>query len=179
MEHAWVAATDKVKPQKGDIVKTTGEHVFVSLDFDKDGKWETVQGGQGGPKYESKEPYSLIEKESRDFVARIVRDAYDASKLEGWIDLELFVGTPSQPPGPNPAPQHTDRGATGRLWLNAHGEVVHRDAPIGGGGRGYFRCAGSLFADTFVDGLPHPWAPGTRRLDPLEVLEIRRDREEA
>ena len=48
-QHAWVAATGDVRPKKGDIVKGKGQHVFVSIKFDDDGKWHTVEGGQGGP----------------------------------------------------------------------------------------------------------------------------------
>jgi hypothetical protein len=51
-DYAWVVASDDVRPKKGDIVKSKGQHVFVSLDFDGNGKWNIVQGGQGGPTWE-------------------------------------------------------------------------------------------------------------------------------
>ena len=183
-QHAWVAATGDARPKKGDIVKGKGQHVFVSIKFDDNGKWHTVEGGQGGPQYATTQEKDVDGtpiwplKGGHDIVKRSEKDQYDSSQLEGWIDLELFVGAAAQPPAPR---QQTDGGTTGRLWLNADGDVAHPDAPTGGGGLGHFRSAGILHADPFHDGLPHPDAPVARTLDPLAVWkweeELNNDRD--
>jgi hypothetical protein len=50
-------------------------------------------------------------------------------------------------------------------WLNAHGDVVHPDAPSGGGGTGYFRTAGATRTNGGSDELAHPDSPEAPRLD--------------
>jgi len=184
-EHAWVdAATPNARPKKGDIVKEKGEHVFVSLRVHdqpgEDGKWETVMGGQGGPQYSPKEESQKDPKDDKekpfwrligglDSIKRIDKDSYDASKLEGWVDIELLKTDPDQP-APAPVPkQQTGTGTTGALWFNQDGDVAHPDAPTGGGGPGNFRSAGTLQGDPFGEDVPARGAPVMRSLDPLEV----------
>jgi hypothetical protein len=178
-EHAWVVATADVRPKYGDIVRHKAFHVDIALDFVGD-KWNTVDGGQGGPQYgkdeEDDQGRKIVGKliGGHDIVKRVER-TYDATKLQGWVDLELYLGASAQPPTPQ---QPTDNGATGDLWLNEDGDVIHPDAPDGGGGPGYFRSAGILCGDPFADGLPHPWSPAARYLDPLAIWPSE-DRDEA
>jgi hypothetical protein len=65
------------------------------------------------------------------------------------------------------------------VWINHSGDVVHPDAPAGGGGPGFFRIAGPLCAGLVVlTRLLHHRAPAARTQDPLELLkeEIMRDK---
>ena len=63
------------------FTKLTGgvTHMGISLDLEGD-TWNTVQSGQGGP------------KAKRDIIKR-KQTTYDASKLQGWVDLELYFGS--------------------------------------------------------------------------------------
>jgi hypothetical protein len=81
---------------------------------------------------------------------------------QGWFTMTKSVGPP-----PGALPDTPAARKTGSLWLNGDGEVVHPDAPRGGGGRGFFRRAGCLFAEAFV--LPHPKSAAARTLDPLVI----------
>jgi hypothetical protein len=55
----------------------------------------------------------------------------------------------------------------GDLWTNADGDVVHPNAPSGGGGAGFFRSAAPLGTnlDSTSD-LPHPFSPVGRNFVP-------------
>jgi hypothetical protein len=180
-DHAWVDATAEGRPKKGDIVKEKGQHVFVSVNFREDGKWETVMGGQGGPQYAAKsttdpdgtERWPLIG--GRDLIKRIDKDAYEPGKLEGWIDIELITTDPDQP-APPPVPKtQTGTGTTGSLWLNQDDDVAHPDSPAGAGGPGNFRAAGTVQGDPFGEELPVRGAPAMRAFDPLDVYKWQED----
>ena len=54
-------------------------------------------------------------------------------------------------------------------WLSANGGVVHPDAPVGGGGPGFFRTAGATRTDGGMDELAHPDSPQATRLDTTEL----------
>ena len=54
-------------------------------------------------------------------------------------------------------------------WLNGQGDVVHPDAPRGGGGAGLFARTGPLGADGEAEVLPHPDAPAAGALDPVRL----------
>jgi hypothetical protein len=54
-------------------------------------------------------------------------------------------------------------------WLNTQGDVVHPDAPRGGGGPGLFARSGPLGADGEAELLPHPDAPAAGALDPVRL----------
>jgi hypothetical protein len=49
------------------------------------------------------------------------------------------------------------------------------DAPNGGGGIGFFCNAGAMYDDVFGNGLPNPWAPAVRNLDPLAIQRLVKD----
>ncbi len=73
-----------------------------------------------------------------------------------------------QAPGQKPA-----GGPHGSLWLNPEGDVVHPDAPKGGGGPGFFRASGPLYADSSEGELPHPRSPAARTLDPVALQRLK------
>ena len=51
----------------------------------------------------------------------------------------------------------------GKPWVNQNGDVVHPNAPRGGGGAGFFRECGPLGCDTDAGiAVPHPHSPGAR-----------------
>ena len=79
---AWVPAGSDARPKYGDIFRPTSFHMGISLDFEGD-TWNTVESGQGGP------------KAKRDIIKR-KQTTYDASKLQGWVDLELYFGFAAQ-----------------------------------------------------------------------------------
>lgn len=56
-------------------------------------------------------------------------------------------------------------------WLNQNGEVVHPDAPRGGGGAGLFTRTGALGAEGEPETLPHPDAPAAGALDPAQLVD--------
>jgi hypothetical protein len=48
----------------------------------------------------------------------------------------------------------------GNLWINTDGDVVHPNAPNGGGGKGRFKSAAPLGTNLdFTSDLPHPFSP--------------------
>ncbi len=85
--HAWVPAKSGARPGYGDLVRFASFHMGVSLDFDG-GTWNTVESGQGGP------------KAGCDIIKRKQRE-YDAGKIEGWVDLAVYLDVPAQK-GPMP-----------------------------------------------------------------------------
>ena len=100
---------------------------------------------------------------------------YSSSLLLGWIDIALFQNQldDDDPAGGIPDSQPAADGrATSSLWRNEDGQVVHPDAPPGGGGAGHFRSAGTLFGNPFMQGLPHPYAPAVRNLDRPEIRSV-------
>ncbi|MGO9109808.1 MAG: DUF922 domain-containing protein [Thermoguttaceae bacterium] len=55
------------------------------------------------------------------------------------------------------------------LWINCDGEVVHPNAPAGGGGPGFFASAPPLGKDPNLDPpVPHPFSPAGNNLVPNE-----------
>ena len=80
--HAWVPATGGGKPKYGDIFRPKSFHMGISLDIDGS-NWNTVESGQGGP------------KAGHDIIKR-KQAFYDASKLQGWVDLDLYFGDAGQ-----------------------------------------------------------------------------------
>jgi hypothetical protein len=73
-----------VHPKYGDICRHSHFHVGIALDFDGD-IWNRVDGGQGGS------------KAGRDVIKRIRgTQAYDSTKLQGWVDIELFFESAAQ-----------------------------------------------------------------------------------
>lgn len=175
--YAWVAATPGgAKPKDGDIVSHNPGHMGISYTFKGD-VWHTVEGGQGGPQYtKDDETGVLIEGQSSDNVKRLER-TYDPAKIIGWVDLELFVGAAASAPATPRTP--ATNGANGFFWLDEDDELIHPHAPAGRGGPGKFRSAGTLYTDPFTHGLPHPWSPAARKLDPLAVQEFQDDGDEA
>jgi hypothetical protein len=158
-EEAWIPSSPNARPKYGDIVRHKAFHVDVSLDSDGD-IWYSVDGGQGGPRYDRKDGSYLG---GHDLVKRVTHDPYKGDAIVGWVDIEIFVALGS--------PQGTsDSGRTGSLWLNGDGETVNPNAPKGGGGSGFFRTAGALTSLDGLPNLPHPSSPSTRYLDPLDLL---------
>ena len=151
--HAWIPFVGNKRPKDGDVVLFSNdseqEHIGISFAFTDEKTWVTLESGQG-----TVGQYDSIKKKEQNWGDRT---------MKGWVDLDLYFG---------PAPgQQTNNRTTGSLWLNQDGEVVHPDAPTGGGGPGHFRTVRVQHTDHFNDGLLHPRAPGARRLDPLEVLK--------
>ena len=64
-------------------------------------------------------------------------------------------------------------------WLNQNSDVVHPDAPAGGGGAGQFTRAGLLGAEGEPEALPHPDAPSAGALDPIRLNEAQQLQEQA
>ncbi len=55
----------------------------------------------------------------------------------------------------------------GNLWINTDGDVVHPNAPNGGGGKGYFKSAAPFGTNLdFTSDLPHPFSPVGRNTVP-------------
>lgn len=89
LAHAWVPADSGRLPDYGDIFEDIDYmrpegfrnlHVGVSLGFTQ-GKWKTIQGGQGGA------------RAGADKVA-LRLDDFDRSKLKGWISTRLLLDGP-------------------------------------------------------------------------------------
>jgi hypothetical protein len=88
--HAWVKSTPDARPKFGDICRHTKFHVGISLDFEGD-VWTHVDGGQGGP------------SSGRDVIKRIrSQQSYDYTKLQGWVDIDLYFGGSAQTALPVP-----------------------------------------------------------------------------
>ena len=87
--NSWVKSTADVRPKYGDICRHTAFHVGISLDFDGD-IWNHVDAGQGGP------------KAGHDIIKRTRGSApYDYTKLQGWIDLDLYFSAAQTVPVPD------------------------------------------------------------------------------
>jgi hypothetical protein len=82
---AWVRSTNDNRPSFGDILRHASFHVDVALDFDGDVLLRAA-GGQGGRSM------------GCDVIKR-VRGAgpYNPTKLEGWIDIDIYFGSASTP----------------------------------------------------------------------------------
>jgi len=84
---AWVPATGGARPKYGDIFRPKSFHMGISLDFEGE-MWNTAESGQGGP------------KSKRDIIKR-KQTKYDPSKLQGWVDIEIYFGA-AAPTSPFP-----------------------------------------------------------------------------
>ena len=84
MGHAWVKSTATNWPKYGDICRHTAFHVGVSLDFVGE-RWEHADAGQGGKKV----GYDILKR-------TLSKDAYDYTKLQGWIDIDIYYNTAPQ-----------------------------------------------------------------------------------
>ncbi len=180
-EEAWIVSAPDRTPKMGDICRWAGRlHVGVCLSWDYDSAtdthtWHTAEVGQGGPLYDKtgayKGGYDIVRQNTYpDLKGRPRRGPYSSSLLEGWVDIELFVGSSEEDPYAE---------ATLDPWLNENGQVVYPDAPAGGGGPGAFRPAGPLCFYPYAEGLPHPDSPAARTLDPLEIDQFTEDRNKA
>ena len=83
--YSWVKSTKDARPKYGDICRHTAFHEGISLDFDG-GNWNHVDAGQGGP---------IRDKDKKlqgghDVLKRTLGKPYDFTKLQGWIDLDLY-----------------------------------------------------------------------------------------
>jgi len=78
---SWIVSTKDNQPQYGDILRHTAFHVDVCAGFDGE-KLVRAAGGQGGKSI------------GHDIIKRVHGlAAYDWSKLMGWIDLDLYLGS--------------------------------------------------------------------------------------
>jgi hypothetical protein len=84
MGHAWVKSSPTNWPYYGDICRHKAFHVGVSLDFIGE-QWEHADAGQGGKGV----GYDILKR-------TLSKDNYDWTKLEGWIDIEVYYGTAPQ-----------------------------------------------------------------------------------
>ena len=129
--YAYVAATkDAPPPQCGDILRHKAFHVDVAMGL-VNGVLVRVAGGQSShprPKADVSGEYDNVKRVTGS-------QAYDFSKLDGWLDLDKFFGPP-----PGSLPKGSDADKTGSLWFNEDDDVVHPDAPVGGGGPGFLRA---------------------------------------
>ncbi len=182
-EDAWIQPAPGRYPQQGDICRWAPPTFHVGISFAylqgvaSEGHanmnvWYTVEGGQGGPQYDKngkfKGGHDIVRRNTYpDPNAQPARGPYRDNLLEGWVDIELFVGS---------SQLDSDSQATLDLWLNQDDEVVYPDALAGGGGPGFFRSAGPLSFYPSAGGLPHPDSPAARSLDPLEIQRINEDR---
>jgi hypothetical protein len=84
MGHAWVKSSPTNWPYYGDICRHKSFHVGVSLDFIGE-QWEHADAGQGGKGV------------GCDILKRTLsKTNYDWTKLEGWVDIEVYYGTAPQ-----------------------------------------------------------------------------------
>lgn len=189
--YAWVNPTTQICPSAGDIMIWKGQHVGIALYADLAGDkvtcLYTVEGGQNHLEWKKeKDPATnkwknTNEVDRKNSYDRIKRKKYPdplndpptglytADKLQGWIDIDLYIY------GPLGEEKAADDGATSGLWLTQEGNVVHPDAPYGGGGPGVFCTAGALYHDPFGKELPHPLAPAARNFDPLAILRLEKE----
>ena len=104
-------------------------------------------------------------------------DGHDTTNPYKWVPGALSTGfgdaLAKDLQGLSVAQPTPESKTTGSLWLNKDNEVAHPYAPAGGRGPGFFRSAFTEHASSELDGLPHPWAPAARTLEPLVVLAAR------
>jgi hypothetical protein len=122
MGHAWVKSTRDARPGYGDICRHTKFHVGVSLDLDAGDYWNHADAGQGG-----KRMGCDVLKRSRS------EQPYDYTKLQGWIDIEMYYTTSPQKAR---IPTWLDgwwtvawRGQTYYYFFNPNGKVKYTQAP--------------------------------------------------
>jgi hypothetical protein len=83
---AWVESMEDNWPNYGDILRHTSFHVDVALDFDGELLLRAA-GGQGGP------------KTGCDIIKRVHGSRpYDPNNLQGWIDIDIFFASDTDPP---------------------------------------------------------------------------------
>lgn len=81
--HSFIRPSSGEKPQYGDIFthySTSELHMGVSLGFDENNTWKTIEGGQGGP------------GTGVDFIKRKDR-TWDPTHWDGWVDMTVFLDT--------------------------------------------------------------------------------------
>jgi len=196
--HAWVDSDRTRVPEVGDICywkNAQGQNTHVNIshhmvmgvytdDLDnpyipKVEVWYTVDGGQDHkpPKFKLEESFAWIRGLPRPYHPPLGTDiqidkGYSPDLLWGWVSLDLYFywPDPSQfDPEKFASQQAANDDPTRSLWRSQDGPKVHPDAPEGAGGPGYFCSAGTLSADPFKHGLPHPLAPDARYTDPLKT----------
>lgn len=172
LSHCFVSAkTPGAKPKYGDILRHVAFHVDVCTGWVGE-KMYRIQGGNSShprhPKdkdgnkiegYPLEEDKVKIRKEYDNVMKMTPKTDYDSKAILGWLDIDKYFGATS--------PEITVDEKTGSLWRNRNNELVHPDAPSGGGGPGFFRYAGSTGGE-FLD-FPHPDSAAARTLDPLEL----------
>lgn len=94
-QDAWVKSTPYTRPKYGDILKHTITHVDVSLDF-SELILNRVAAGQGDGTIYSIHPRPRSRAEvalEYDVLRRVEgTKAYSPYRLEGWLDIEVFLG---------------------------------------------------------------------------------------
>lgn len=106
-QHAWVQASSGAKPRVGDILRHTIFHVDVAAGWKGtnnkvSNEWSAgarlirVAAGQSS----HPRPTTSVESEFDALKWVTGERAYDASKLQGWLDIDLFF-EPAPVPGPS------------------------------------------------------------------------------
>lgn len=166
---AWVPSTPDAKPKYGDICRFRSFHMGIALTWDYDSSaeepwtWYTVESGQGG----KSSRHDIIRRKKYPDLGNLPNPTprYTSELLRGWVDIEILFGQ-----------QAGADESLSAMWLNEDGHLVHPDAPAGGGGPGHFSSAAILSVDHLPSsGLPHPWAPDLRYLDPLAIAKVKKD----
>jgi hypothetical protein len=98
---AWIPASSGERPKYGDIFRPTKFHMGISLDFEGE-MWNTVESGQGG----KRTGYDIIKRKQQK---------WDPNLIQGWVDIEIFLGIQGQPALPVPD------------WLTGWWNVTWRD----------------------------------------------------
>jgi hypothetical protein len=169
MGQAWVKSTADGRPKYGDICRHTAFHVGVSLDFAGD-FWNHVDAGQGG------------QKMGCDILKRTRSDkAYDFTKLQGWIDIEVYYGSSPQT-GRTPDWlvgwwKVVDGGDTYFYYFDQNGGVVWVEnkpskggAPIGNFGN---RGRSKLTGDDALE-ITWNWVAGGQTIENFTVTDVPR-----
>lgn len=95
--HAWVPASSGKRPKVGDILRHTTFHVDVAAGWEGDRLVRVAAGQSHHPR-----PTTNVEGEFDALKWVTGEKAYDPSKLQGWLDIELYFGEAPKP-DPNAA----------------------------------------------------------------------------
>lgn len=85
---AWIPNRPSESPKYGDVFKTKGNHVGVSMEYEGS-TWRTAEGGQGGKAVKF------------DMVMRKETQSLDG--VQGWVDIELWDACKSSQSVPVPS----------------------------------------------------------------------------